>query len=46
MSEIAIPSVEAKVIGTEEYEKHKVHGQWWWMGNVPEGIEIEKFYAG
>ena len=37
-------SVVKKVIGTEEHDKHKTHGQWWWLGNVPEGIEIEDFY--
>lgn len=37
-------SVIHKVIGTEPMEKHKIHGQWWWMGNVPEGIEIDPFY--
>lgn len=37
-------SVEEKVIGTEPHEKHSQHGQWWWMGNVPEGIEIDDFY--
>lgn len=37
-------SVENKVIGTEDYEKHIKHGQWWWMGNVPEHIKISDFY--
>lgn len=37
-------SVEHKVIGTEPMEKHEVNGQWWWMGNIPEGIEIAEFY--
>jgi len=39
-----ILSVENKVICTEPHEKHKTHGQWWWIGNVPEGIEIDNFY--
>lgn len=37
-------SVLSKVIGTEENDKHMKHGQWWWMGNIPEGIVIEPFY--
>jgi hypothetical protein len=37
-------SVIEKVIGTEPHEKHKEHGQWWWLGNVPDGIEIAEFY--
>lgn len=37
-------SVEQKVIGTEPMEKHQIHGQWWWLGNVPDGVEIEEFY--
>ncbi len=38
-------SVINKVIGTEENEKHKIHGQWWWINNVPEGIIIDSFYT-
>lgn len=37
-------SVVHKVIGTECMEKHKVHGQWWWIGNIPNNVEIDKFY--
>lgn len=37
-------SVIKKVICTERWEKHKVHGEWWWKGNVPAGLEIEDFY--
>lgn len=37
-------SVINKVIGTEQIEKHVLHGQWWWMGNIPDGIEIAPFY--
>ena len=29
------------VIGTEPMEKHRIHGEWWWMGNVPKHINIE-----
>lgn len=34
-------SVEEKVLVTEAHERHKAHGQWWWAGSVPEGVEIE-----
>lgn len=37
-------SVVKKVIGTENYDKHSIHGEWWWIGNIPEGIEIDDFY--
>lgn len=37
-------SVEHKVIVTEPHEKHIKNGQWWWRGNIPKGIEIDKFY--
>ena len=37
-------SVVKKVIGTEEHDKHKIHGEWWWIGNVPENIIIDNFY--
>jgi hypothetical protein len=37
-------SVERKVIGAEKHEDHMRSGQWWWMGNIPEGIEIDAFY--
>lgn len=37
-------SVINKVIGTEEIERHKIHGQWWWMGNIPQDVLIEPFY--
>lgn len=34
-------SVLHQVLVTEPWEKHKVHGQWWWAGSIPEGIEID-----
>ncbi len=37
-------SVILRVIGTEEHEKHIKHGQWWWMGNIPEDKDIDEFY--
>jgi hypothetical protein len=37
-------SVEAKVLVTEPYESHRLRGQWWWAGNVPEEIIIDAFY--
>lgn len=35
-------SVIHKVIAAEPMEKHKESGEWWWTGNIPFGIEIEK----
>lgn len=37
-------SVERKLLLTEPMEKHKEHGQWWWVGNVPDNVEVETFY--
>jgi len=37
-------AVTYQVIGAESMEKHKDSGEWWWMGNIPEGIEIDDFY--
>ncbi len=37
-------SVIHKVIGSEPSERHMRSGQWWWMGNVPDGIIIDGFY--
>ncbi len=37
-------SVIHKVIGSEPMERHKDSGQWWWTGNIPEGIEVSEFY--
>ena len=38
-----ILSVDAKVLVTDD--KHiNGHGEWWWRGNVPEGVEIDPFY--
>jgi hypothetical protein len=36
-------SVEAKVLVTEPHERHKDHGEWWWVNNVPAGVEIEVY---
>ena len=38
-------SVESKVLVTEPMPMHALRGQWWWRGNVPNGIEIDEFYA-
>lgn len=40
---------EIPVIGAEPMEKHKkkgyLHrGEWWWLGNVPDDVEIDSFY--
>lgn len=37
-------SVENKVIATQYHEEHKERGEWWWSGNIPEGIVIDDFY--
>ena len=34
-------SVVHRVIVTEPHKKHIQKGQWWWSGNVPEGIDVE-----
>lgn len=39
-------SVLHRVIGSEPNEQHMKSGQWWWMGNVPDGITIDPFYNG
>lgn len=37
-------SVINKVIGTECHENHSINGEWWWVGNIPNGIVIDNFY--
>lgn len=37
-------SVEHKVLCAESHEDHLKSGQWWWIGNVPEGVIIDPFY--
>lgn len=37
-------SVDHKVIGAESHERHSITGQWWWVGNIPDGVEIDPFY--
>jgi hypothetical protein len=37
-------SVEEKVICSESWDGgHSEHGEWWWVGNVPEDVEIERY---
>ena len=38
-------SSESKVLVTEPHERHQINGEWWWKGNVPEGIVIDPFYT-
>lgn len=38
-------SVEERVLATEPHEQHQKRGEWWWTGNIPEGIEIDAFYS-
>jgi hypothetical protein len=36
-------TVEHRVIVTTESDHHMANGgEWWWKGQVPEGVEIEK----
>lgn len=37
-------SVIKKVIVTEPMFLHRFRGEWWWTGNIPKDIEIDKFY--
>lgn len=37
-------SVKEKILVTEPMEKHKIHGEWWWKGNIPNNVEIDDFY--
>jgi len=37
-------SVEEKVLVTEPMERHALSGEWWWAGNVPDGVSIDPFY--
>ena len=37
-------SCDRKVICTQEWEEHQFRGEWWWVGNIPEGIVIDPFY--
>lgn len=33
-------SVEVKVLVTEPHERHKEHGEWWWVNNIPDHAQI------
>jgi len=37
-------SGELKILITESHEQHRIHGEWWWIGKVPEGVDIDDFY--
>ena len=37
-------SVIAKVLVTEPMERHRLHGQWFWRGNVPPEVRVDEFY--
>jgi len=37
-------SVEAGVLVSEPMEQHQISGQWWWRGNIPEGVKIDTVY--
>jgi len=37
-------SVGEKILVTEPHERHQYRGEWWWVGNVPNGIMVDEFY--
>lgn len=37
-------SVDNKLLVTEQMEQHSARGEWWWKGNVPDGIILDQFY--
>lgn len=39
-----ILSLNAKVLVSEPHERHKITGEWWWINNIPNGVEIDDFY--
>lgn len=45
-SELAGSTGSMPVIGAEPMAKHKTSGQWWWLGNVPEGVILDRFFLG
>ena len=28
----------------EKMDKHITNAEWWWRGNIPEGIKLEDYY--
>jgi hypothetical protein len=38
-------SAEKKLLVTEPMEQHRVRGEWWWAGNVPDDVRVEEFYT-
>lgn len=40
-----ILSVKQRLLVTEDWEGHSIRGQWWWKGEVPEGVQIDPFYS-
>jgi|GEM_PF-3422041 len=37
-------SVDHRVLVTEPIERHRENAEWWWRGQVPEGVKIDQFY--
>ncbi len=33
-----------KVLVSEPWDMHKISAEWWWAGNVPEGIVVDDFF--
>ena len=37
-------SAEKKLLVTEPMKRHKLRGEWWWSGNIPDEVSPEAFY--
>jgi hypothetical protein len=37
-------SVERKILVAEPSDLHNQSGQWWWSGNIPNDVIVDKFY--
>lgn len=37
-------SVERNALVTEPHERHKEHGEWWWVNAIPPDAQIDRFY--
>lgn len=37
-------SVVKKVLVTEYFDNHILHGEWYWKGNIPKDVIIDNFY--
>lgn len=37
-------SAVKKVLVTEPNSQHMINAEWWWRGNVPDGIKLSDYY--